>query len=67
MGSVECPEQTLRSTMRRRQRIDRSGIIKSGGDLDQNLETHKNEDTIGIRFPVLNHLLVLFRRQFQIH
>ena len=31
------------------------------------IETHKYEDAVGIRFPVLNHLLVLFRRHLKIH
>ena len=31
------------------------------------IETHKYEDSIGVRFPVLNHLLILFGRHFQVH
>ena len=34
---------------------------------DYNIETHENENPIRVRFPVLDHLLVLFRRHFQIH
>ena len=34
---------------------------------DLEMETHKDEDPVSVRFPVLDHLLVFFLRPFQIH
>ena len=31
------------------------------------METHKYQDSIGVRFPVLYYLLILFGRHFQVH
>src|SRR6266702_3236549 len=64
VGSVECPESTLRSTSQQRRRINRSMTLEAP---DSKIETHKYKDPVGVRFPVVIHLLVLFRRHFHIH
>ena len=67
MDSVGYPEWTPRSALRQQRRIDRSMIIERVRSSTKLEGTHKDKDPIGVRFPVLYHLLILFGRHFQVH
>ena len=67
MDSVEYLELTRKSKMRQLQRIDQSVTIKLERMKILEGETYEYQDSVSIRFPVLNHLVVLFGRHFQIH
>ena len=53
--------------MRQLQRIDQSVTIKLERMKILEGETYEYQDSVSIRFPVLDHLVVLFGRHFQIH
>ena len=69
VGSVEYLESTQISTLRQQRRIDQSMAIEWRGAETRywRIETHKYKDSVGVRFPILYHLLILFSRHFQVH
>ena len=69
VGSVEYPESIQISKLRQQRRIDQSMAIEWRGAETRywRIETHKYKDSVGVRFPILYHLLILFSRHFQVH
>src|SRR6266404_249082 len=53
--------------MRQQRRINRSMASESVQDTKEKIETHEYKDSISVRFPVFDLLLVFFRRHLQIH